>query len=167
MERESTTHAVDPRLVKRIVSSYVQHHKVSLDQLPGLIAEVHRTLAGLRRRPASQEVRTPAVPVRRSVQRDYVVCLDCGYRGVMLRRHIRVAHELTSSEYRDRWKLSVDHPLTAPSYSARRSVMAKQLGLGHVRPRAAVAPAPAPASAAPSSGAKRRGRPRKQPSATT
>lgn len=143
MAEDNVTTEVDPRLVERIVSSYVLHHRIGVDQLPGLIAEVHRSLAkiGQRRRP--EEARAMAVPVRRSVQRDYVVCLDCGYRAVMLRKHIRVVHGLEPAAYRDRWKLSANHPLTAPSHSARRSALAKQFGLGHLRPRKAVAPEPA------------------------
>src|SRR5579863_8908407 len=139
MEQDSATREFDPRLVERIVSSYVRHHKISLDQLPGLIAEVHRTFGGLRRVAPAEQARAPVVPVRRSVQRDYVVCLDCGRRGLTLSRHIRIAHGLTPAAYRDRWKLSADHPLTAPNYSARRSALAKQLGLGHLRRRKTVA----------------------------
>ena len=71
----------------------------------------------------------PAVSVRRSVQRDLVVCLDCGFRSRMLRRHLRIKHGLEVADYRARWKLSADHPPTAPSYSAHRSALAKQLGL--------------------------------------
>jgi predicted transcriptional regulator len=139
----------------------VRHHKIGVDQLSGLIAEVHRTLGGLGRVAPPEEVRAPAVSVRRSVQRDYVVCLDCGYRGVTLRQHIRVVHALEVAAYRARWKLSVDHPLTAPSYSARRSTLARQHGFGRSRRREAVAPAHAATPATPSGAAKRRGRPRK------
>ena len=73
--------------------------------------------------------RTPAVPIRQSVHRDYVICLECGWRGQMLRRHIANGHELTVEQYRTRWNLSRDHPMTAPGYSERRSTLAKQAGL--------------------------------------
>jgi predicted transcriptional regulator len=165
MEQSSARNEVDPRLVERIVSSYVRHHNIAVDQLSGLIAEVHRVLAGLGSEPASAEARTPAVPVRRSVQQDHVVCLDCGYRGMTLRRHIRAAHGLEPAAYRDRWKLLVDHPLTAPSYSARRSTLAIQLGLGRSRRREAAAPPAAPAT--PTGRTTRRGRPPKRSPATT
>jgi predicted transcriptional regulator len=181
MEQDSTTPGSDPRLVTRIVSSYVRHHKIGVDQLAGLIAEVNRTLDGLGRAAPPEEARAPAVPVSRSVRRDYVVCLDCGHRGVMLRGHIRVTDGLEPAGYRDRWKLSADHPLTAPSYSARRSTLAKQIGLGRSGRQEAVATPPAPAPATPRDGTaattldpvvaasraapKRRGRPRKQPTA--
>jgi predicted transcriptional regulator len=181
MEQDNATHRVDPHLVTRIVGSYVRHHKIGVDQLAGLVAEVNRVLGGLGRVAPPEEARAPAVPVGRSVRRDYVVCLDCGHRGVTLRGHIRVTHGLEPTAYRDRWKLSADHPLTAPSYSARRSTLAKQLGLGRSRRHEAVAPPPAPAPATPPGGAtaaeldpafaaspsvakRRRGRPRKQPS---
>ena len=95
----------------------------------------------------------PAVPIRRSVQHDHVVCLDCGFLSQMLRRHIRVAHGLEPAEYRVRWKLPTDHPITAPGYSERRSTMAKRIGLGR-KPQEAVASTPEVIAASP----KRRGR---------
>ena len=101
------------------------------------------------------EALTPAVPIRRSVQPDHVVCLECGFRGQILRRHLRVAHGLEPAAYRARWKLPVDHPITAPVYSERRSTMAKDIGLGSKAQKAAVA-SPAPEVVAPP--APRRGR---------
>ena len=77
-----------------------------------------------------EEILTPAVSVRRSVHQDYVVCLDCGYRGKTLRRHISTRHGLNRDEYLSRWRLRSDHPLTAPAYTERRSTMAKALGFG-------------------------------------
>jgi predicted transcriptional regulator len=72
----------------------------------------------------------PAVPIPQSVRRDYVVCLECGFRGKILRRHLLVRHSLDVAAYRARWQLSPDHPVTAPAYSEQRSAMAKQFGLG-------------------------------------
>jgi len=80
------------------------------------------------------------------VRHDYVVCLDCGYRGKMLRRHLTTRHALNSDEYLKRWGLRSDHPLTAPAYSERRSTLAKALGLGR-KPKAAVLPAVTPTAA--------------------
>ena len=156
MADDSSAQKVDPSLVAEIVSSYVAQNSIGVDQLAGLIATVHRTLSGLgTNAPAPLAVAlTPAVPIRRSVQPDHVVCLECGFRGQMLRRHLRVAHGLEPAAYRVRWKLSADHPITAPLYSERRSTMAKQLGLG--RPREAIVSTPAPEVIAPP--AKRRGR---------
>jgi hypothetical protein len=81
------------------------------------------------------------------VQHDHVVCLECGFRGQTLRRHLRVAHGLELAAYRGRWNLAAYHPLTAPAYSQRRSTMAKQSGFG--RPREAVVSTPAPEVVAP------------------
>src|SRR4029077_17227097 len=74
--------------------------------------------------------RTSAVPIRRSVHRDYVVCLECGWRGRMLKRHVATGHGLTVEQYRARWNLTREHPMTAPGYSEQRSSLAKQIGLG-------------------------------------
>jgi predicted transcriptional regulator len=156
MADDSSAQKVDLSLVAEIVSSYVGQNSIGVDQLAGLIATVHRTLSGLgTNAPAPvAEALTPAVPIRRSVQPNYVVCLECGFRGQILRRHLRVAHGLEPAAYRVRWKLSVDYPITAPLYAERRSTMAKQLGLG--RPREAIVSTPAPEVIAPP--AKRRGR---------
>ena len=147
MADDSSAQKVDPSLVAGIVSSYVAQNSIGVDQLAGLIAMVHRTLSGLGTNAPAPAALVPAVPIRRSVQRDHVVCLECGFRGLMLRRHLRDAHGLEPAAYRAHWKLATDHPLTAPAYSDRRSTMAKQLGLG--RPRQAVVPPPAPEAVAP------------------
>ena len=131
---------VDPHLIARIVQSYFRHHPVGTGQVSDLIASVHRALAQLGRPVQPQEVLTAAVSVRRSVRHDYVVCLDCGYRGKTLRRHITAQHGLSRDQYRQRWGLRSDHPLTAPAYSEQRSTMAKALGFGR-KPKAQVVPA--------------------------
>jgi predicted transcriptional regulator len=131
-------------LTAKIVGSYLRHHKVGESQLPDLIATVHRSLSGLGQQPLAEEALTPAVSVRQSVRPDYVVCLDCGYRGKTLRRHISSRHGLSRDEYVGRWGLQPDHPLTAPAYSERRSTLAKQFGLGR-KPKTDEAPAPTPA----------------------
>jgi predicted transcriptional regulator len=120
----------DPHLTTKIVSKYVGHHKLATGQLPDLIARVHQAIGHLGQPDEPEKVQTPAVSIRRSVQQNYVVCLDCGFRAVILRRHIRVQHGLTPDEYRHRWGLKNNHPLTAPIYSERRSTLAKELGLG-------------------------------------
>ena len=134
-------------LTAKIVGSYLRHHKVGASQLPDLIATVHRSLSGLGQQPLAEEALTPAVSVRQSVRPDYVVCLDCGYRGKTLRRHISSRHGLNRDEYVRRWGLQPDHPLTAPAYSERRSTLAKQFGLGR-KPKTDEAPAPTPAESA-------------------
>jgi predicted transcriptional regulator len=134
------TGKLDPQLTATIVGSYVRHHTVGADQVSDLIATVHRALGQLGQPNQPEEVRTPAVSVRRSVSQDYVVCMDCGYRGKTLRRHITTRHGLNRDEYLKRWGLRSDHPLTAPAYSERRSILAKELGLGR-KPTAQATPA--------------------------
>ena len=116
--------------VAKIIASYVSHHNLAPDQIPELIASVHRTIAGLGQAAEAPAALTPAVSVRRSVQRDMVICLDCGWKGKMLRRHLTTRHGLSADDYLKRWGLAADHPLTAPNYSAQRSTLAKELGLG-------------------------------------
>ena len=131
MAAETITQGAAPRLVAKIIASYVSHHNLAPEQIPELIASVHRTIAGLGQPVETQAAApTPAVPVRRSVQRDVVVCLDCGWKGKMLRRHLTTRHGLSGEEYLKRWGLPGDHPLTAPNYSVQRSNLAKELGLG-------------------------------------
>ena len=112
---EDTPSEVDLDRVAEIVSSYVRHHQIAPEELPALIAQVHQALAGLGRAAPAQERREPAVSIRRSVQQDYVACLECGFRAQMLRRHLQVAHGLEVADYRARWQLPMDYPLTAPS----------------------------------------------------
>src|SRR5215471_10220163 len=124
------TEEINPHLTTQIVVSYVRHHRLGPDQLSDLITSVHRAIGQLGQPPELEEIRTPAVSVRRSVHRDYVICLDCGYRGKTLRRHISTRHGLSGEEYRQRWGLRTNHPLTAPAYSEHRSTMAKARSFG-------------------------------------
>ena len=143
------TEEINPHLTAKIVVNYMRHHRLVPDQLGDLITSVHRAIGQLGQPPELEEVLTPAVSVRRSVHRDYVICLDCGHRGKTLARHIATRHGLSRDEYRQRWGLRSNHPLTAPAYSEHRSSMAKARGFGHklavpVAPtqKPAVSPAP-------------------------
>jgi predicted transcriptional regulator len=120
---------------------------VGSDQLSDLITSVHQAIGQLRQPPEPEEVLTPAVSVRRSVHRDHVTCLDCGYRGKTLTRHIATRHGLSRDEYRQRWGLRSSHRLTARAYSEHRSTMPKALGFGR-ESTTEVDPAPTPAAAA-------------------
>src|SRR5262244_3581797 len=122
------TEKTNPHSTAMIVSSYVRHHTLRPEQLSDLITTVYHALRHLGQPIQTEEVLTPAVSVRRSVHHDYVVCLDCGYRGKTLRRHISTQHALDRNEYLKRWGLRSGHPLTAPAYSERRSTLAKALG---------------------------------------
>jgi len=135
MNTENAAKNVDLRSVTKIIASYVGNHKLSPDQLAELIVSVQQALRELGKPAQIVVPRTPAVPVRRSVQHDHVVCLECGFRAKTLRRHLGTRHGLQIAEYLRRWDLPSDHPLTAPAYSEQRSTMAKQLGLGRKRER--------------------------------
>jgi predicted transcriptional regulator len=130
MAAETRNQGVSPRLIAKIIASYVSHHNVLPEQIPELIASVHRSISGLGQPAEQSALLIPAVSVRRSVQRDAVTCLDCGWKGKMLRRHLTTQHGLSGEDYLKRWNLPGDHPLTAPNYSAQRSSLAKALGLG-------------------------------------
>ena len=117
-------------LVAEIVSSYVKKNQIAPGDIPALINTVYQSLLTAGKAAESEPARTPAVSIRQSVRRNYVICLDCGWRGQMLRRHVKAAHALTPEQYRARWSLRPDYPLTAPAYAERRSTLAKQSGLG-------------------------------------
>jgi predicted transcriptional regulator len=162
MSDERPTTSVERALATKIVGAYLRRNQVVPDQLASLISTVHEALGRLGKPAMEVPVeRTLAVSIRRSVQQDRVICLDCGWAGSMLRRHLMTAHGLSVDEYRFRWNLSRGHAITAPAYSERRSTMAKQLGLGRGRRQAL---GEASGSAAPESPTaaqpRRRGRPR-------
>lgn len=135
MDDESTVRSVRLRPVTKIVASYLGNHALAPDQLSTLIISVEQTIGQLGSSVPAPPPRMPAVPVKQSVQRNLVICLECGFRGKTLRRHLGTRHGLQIAEYLRRWGLSSDHPLTAPAYSEQRSAMAKQLGLGRKRSR--------------------------------
>ncbi|MEE7502360.1 MucR family transcriptional regulator [Methylobacterium sp. C33D] len=117
-----------------IVSAFVSNNPVPAPELPGLIAAIHATLHGLGEpsAPPAEELR-PAVSVRRSVQPDFIVCLEDGKKFKSLKRHLRTHYNLTPEEYRAKWGLPPDYPMVAPNYAAARSSLAKSMGLGHQR----------------------------------
>lgn len=119
-------------LSAEIVSAYVSHNALSATDLPRLIADVHGALKGLRGAPAPEpaEELKPAVPVRKSVAPDYIICLEDGKKFKSLKRHLRTHYNLSPEEYREKWGLPADYPMVAPNYSATRSRLAKDNGLG-------------------------------------
>ncbi len=115
-------------LTTEVVAAHVGNNAVLVDQIPSLIKEVHQALAGLGLE--DQAKLTPAVPIKRSVRKATIVCLECGRSAKMLKRHLSTTHGLGVKEYRERWKLPDDYPLVAPNYAARRSEIAKKIGVG-------------------------------------
>src|ERR1700757_4675556 len=135
MDVQDTSRSVGLDPVTKIIASYVGNHTVSAEQLSALIVSVDHAIRNLGTPVQPAVPRPPAVPIRRSVQPDHVVCLECGFRGKTLRRHLGTRHGLRVAEYLRRWELPSDHALTAPAYSEQRSSMAKELGLGRKRSR--------------------------------
>lgn len=115
-------------LTTEIVAAHVTNNPISIDQIPSLIKEVHKALSGLGSQP--EPVKPPAVPIKQSVQKDAITCLECGWSGKMVKRHLTSAHGLSVNDYREKWKLPGNYPMVAPSYAAKRSRLAKKIGLG-------------------------------------
>jgi predicted transcriptional regulator len=115
-----------------IVCAYVSHNALSVTDLPKLISDVHGALRGLQSAgaPEPAEELKPAVPIRKSVAADYIVCLEDGKKFKSLKRHLRTHYNLSPEEYREKWGLASDYPMVAPNYSATRSRLAKDNGLG-------------------------------------
>ncbi|MFC2254932.1 MucR family transcriptional regulator [Labrys portucalensis] len=141
---EEDTNLVD--LTVDIVSAYVANNQVATTSLADLIRSVHGSLTGLNDpKPVEADIpQKPAVPIRKSVTSDYVICLEDGLKFKSLTRHLRTAYNLTPAQYREKWGLPGDYPMVAPSYSAQRSRLAKELGLGQVRQKAKAEPPPPP-----------------------
>lgn len=120
------------RLGAEIVAAYVSRNAVSAEAVPDIIRTVHQALEGLTRGASApvEERPKPAVPLSKSVQHDYIVCLEDGKRLKMLKRYLRSRYDMSPDEYRRRWGLPADYPMVAPAYAARRSDFAKQIGLG-------------------------------------
>jgi predicted transcriptional regulator len=119
-------------LTADIVCAYVSHNALSVGDLPKLLSEVHTALRALGGgSPASfAEDLKPAVPVKKSVTPEYLICLEDGKKFKSLKRHLRTHYNLTPEQYRERWSLPSDYPMVAPSYSETRSRLAKDNGLG-------------------------------------
>jgi predicted transcriptional regulator len=122
-------------LATEIVAAYVSGNKVSVAELPEIIKTVHAALqaiAGAAPGTALTQLE-PAVPLKKSVMPDYIVCLEDGKKYKSLKRHLRTHHAMNPDQYRAKWSLSHDYPLVAPNYAKERSNLAKQSGLGHAR----------------------------------
>ena len=126
-------------LTAEIVASYVENNTLTTGDLPGLIQSVHRALSSISNgvEPVEVAPKEPAVPVRRSITPDYLVCLEDGKKFKSLKRHLRTQYNMTPELYREKWGLPPDYPMVAPNYAEARSQLAKQMGLGQQRKRRA------------------------------
>jgi predicted transcriptional regulator len=118
-------------LTTEIVAAHVSNNTVALADLPQLINQVYNSLANIGVAPAAPAVRPqPAISVKKSVQPDYIVCLEDGKKLKMLKRHLKTAYNMSPEAYRERWGLPPDYPMVAPNYARQRSHLAKEIGLG-------------------------------------
>jgi predicted transcriptional regulator len=145
------------RRTSQIVAAFVRKNLIPTDQIAGLINSVHSTLISLGNEVIEEPPRVPAVSVRRSVRPDYIICIECGYKGKMLKKHLQSRHGLSVNQYKIRWKLPSDYSTTAANYSEQRSQLAKQIGLGRAPAQPAALPAAPPTpETAPEKPARRR-----------
>jgi len=118
-------------LTTEIVAAHVSNNNVAVSDLPTLINQIYNSLANIGTAPAAPAARPqPAISVKKSVQPDYIVCLEDGKKLKMLKRHLKTAYNLTPDAYRERWGLAPDYPMVAPNYARQRSRLAKEIGLG-------------------------------------
>ena len=117
-----------------IVSAYLSNNSLSTGDIPGVIEQVYKTLANVNGDvSASVDRPQPAVPIKKSVTDDYIICLEDGKKLKMLKRHLKTAYGMSPEEYRERWGLPSDYPMVAPNYAEKRSALAKDIGLGKRR----------------------------------
>jgi predicted transcriptional regulator len=125
------------QLTANIVSAYVSNNTVPSAEIPSLIGQIHSALLRVSggQAPTPAEPLKPAVPLKRSITSDYLVCLEDGKKFKSLKRHLRTQYGMTPEQYREKWALPPDYPMVAPNYAAARSQLAKQMGLGQQRRR--------------------------------
>jgi predicted transcriptional regulator len=120
-------------MATELVAAHVGNNRVAIADLPGLIQDIYKTLLTVGTSQALPEKPKPAVPVKKSVFPDYIICLEDGKKLKMLKRHLKTAYNLTPEDYRERWGLPPDYPMVAPNYARHRSRLAKEIGLGTTR----------------------------------
>jgi len=133
---DSQNHTELLELTTEIVSAHVSNNTLPVNELPQLIQDVYRTLSSVGGVSIASERPQPAVPVKKSVTAEYIICLEDGKKLKMLKRHLKTAYDMTPDEYRERWGLPRDYPMVAPNYAKHRSSLAKKIGLG-TKPRGA------------------------------
>jgi predicted transcriptional regulator len=129
---EQSDRSTIPELTTEIVAAYVSYHKLRVQDVPTVIKAVGVELAslGTEAEPSVMEKPEPVVPVRRSIRPDHLVCLICGRKQKLLKRHLAVEHELTPNQYREAFGLKSDYPMAAPNYTQQRRELALSIGLG-------------------------------------
>ncbi len=128
---EEISREVIMELTSDVVSSYVSNNQVSADDLTPLIDRVYKAFFNAGSESLNIADRPqPAVPIKRSITDDYLICLEDGKKLKMLKRHLKTAYNMTPEQYRERWGLPADYPMVAPSYAEKRSKLAKDIGLG-------------------------------------
>jgi predicted transcriptional regulator len=124
----------DPKFIEltaSIVSAYLRNHSVPASDIPALISQIHASLARVSSgADLASEPLKPAIPVKKSITPEYLVCLEDGKKFKSLKRHLRTQYNMTPEQYRDKWDLPADYPMVAPNYAQARSALAKQLGRG-------------------------------------
>lgn len=135
MEQESRPVSFLVEMTSDIVSAYVAHNPVPVGDLPKLIEKVHATLAEIGSGAGVEQKLDlkPAVPVRRSITDDHLVCLEDGKKFKSLKRHLRTRYDMSPEEYREKWNLPADYPMVAPNYAKQRSDLARKMGLGQAK----------------------------------
>jgi predicted transcriptional regulator len=134
---ENSGDSVFIELTANIVSAYVSNNSVPSAEIPNLIGQVHSALKRVSDGQVAGPVEPlkPAVPIKRSVTPEYIVCLEDGLKFKSLKRHLRSRYGITPDQYREKWGLPLDYPMVAPNYAAARSQLAKRMGLGQQRRR--------------------------------
>ncbi len=124
------------KLASEIVAAYVSNNLLPIGDVPDMIKSVHATLGSLSQPALTEAVPQlkPAVPIKKSIGQDFIVCLEDGKKLKMLKRYLRSRYNLSPEEYRAKWQLPADYPMVAPAYAAKRSEFAKQIGLGRSAP---------------------------------
>lgn len=127
------------QLTSEIVSSHVSNNPVPVSELPTVIQSVYQALDALANEPEEEPVEelVPAIPIKKSITPDFIICLEDGKKLKMLKRHLKTAYDMSPEDYRERWGLPADYPMVAPNYAQKRQELAKKIGLGRNRRKVA------------------------------
>ena len=130
LDRDDAAPAAILEYASDIVSAYVSNNPIQSEDLPSLIRDVHSTLKELKSDSGAVVAPEPAIPVKKSITDDFLICLEDGKKFKSLKRHLRSKYGMSPEEYREKWGLPYDYPMVAPSYARKRSALAKEMGLG-------------------------------------